>query len=309
MKKFYLLLVFVCFSVVSFSQTNSISLYVFVPEQSNEIPDVSVNYLSNTLCVAATTDGLAAQTDYVTQFLLVPKVNAVTKNILANTQQQIVLTLDVNIQVVDNLSGTIYSSEVVTLKGVGTNVTKAYNMAFRNLNKNHAQIQTLISKAKKKIIAYYNAEGENIIKRALLLSKQKKYDEAFYILSMIPSQSDKYDMAISTAMKVWDEYEKYSCAINIGKARSAWLANQDVDGANLAGLYLAEVFLDSPCYNDAMELYKDIKDRIGELWKFEMKQFDTDSELKLAKVQAIQNIGIAYGKGQQPGLVIHKSKY
>lgn len=309
MKKIVSLLIFVCFSIALFSQTNNISVYVYVPEQTEEVPESSITYLSNTLCEAATTDGLAAQTDYVTQFLLVPKVNSVTKNILANTQQQIVLTLDVFIQVVDNLSGTIYASEVVSLKGVGTNATKAYNMAFRSLNKNHTQIKTLISKAKKKVIEYYNSEGENIIKRAQLLAKQRKFDEAFYLLSMIPSQSNGFDMATSASLNIWGEYEKYACSINLGKARSVWLANQDIDAANMAGMYLATVLPDSPCYNDAVELYKDIKAKVGELWNFEMKLCETENDLRLAKIQAIQNVGVAFGKGQQPGMIIHKSKY
>ena len=195
------------------------------------------------------------------------------------------------------------------LKGVGTNETKAYNAAFKTLSKNHAQITVLASKAKEKIITYYESESNNIIKKAKLLADQEKYDEAFYMLSMIPSQCSKFDSAISAGLDMWKKYKNFSCASNIGKARSAWFANQNIDGANLAGIYLAQIFPDAPCYADAMQLYQDIKSRIGELWQYEMKHYDTEAELRMAKIQAWQAIGVAYGKGQQPELVIHKSRY
>lgn len=309
MKKILSLVVFVCMTMAAFAQSNNIQLYVYAPEQPEEIPESSVGYLVNSLCAAVTTDGLAAQTDYMTQFLLVPKVSVATKNVLANTQQQVVLTLDVFLQVVDNISGTIYANKTINLKGVGTNETKAYNAAFRTLNKNHQQIKALVSTAKQKILAYYEAESENIIKKANLLASQEKYDEAFYLLSMIPSQCSKYDLSISAGLTIWKKYKDYSCSKNLAKAQSAWVAGQDYDAANMAGMYLSRILPDASCYSDAQQLYKDIKTKVGNLWKFEMSVYKDEHELRMAKVKAIQEIGVAYGKGQQPGMIIYKSKY
>ena len=163
-------------------------MYVYIPEQSETIPQSCVDYLSNSLTTAITTDGLAAQSEYLTPFLLVPKVNIATKNTLATTQQQVVLTLDVNLQVVDNTNGTVFASTIINLKGVGTNEIKAYNAAFRSINKSNAKIREFVSNAKAKIIAYYEKEGDNIIQKALHLAEQHKYEEAFYLLSTMPSQ-------------------------------------------------------------------------------------------------------------------------
>lgn len=309
MKRLLSLVALVCTTMTMFAQSNNIQLYVYAPKQAEDIPEASVDYLVNGLCTAVTTDGLAAQTDYMTQFLLMPKVNVATKNLLANTQQQVVLTLDVSLQVVDNISGTIYASKSINLKGVGTNETKAYNAAFRTLSKNHQQIQSLVSMAKQKILAYYEAESENIIKKANLLATQEKYDEAFYLLSMIPSQCSKYDLGISAGLAIWKKYKDYSCGKNLAKAQSAWAAGQDYDAANIAGMYLSRILPDAICYGDAQQLYKDIKDKVGDLWKFEISVYKDDHELRMAKVKAMQEIGVAYGKGQQPKLLINKSLF
>lgn len=308
MKKIMLSLLCLCYVIASSAQEKTISIYVYVPEQSENIPQNCMEYLANSLTTSVTTDGLAAQNEYLTQFLLMPKVGIVTKSVLATTQQQVVLTLDVNLQVVDNISGTVYASTTINVKGVGTNEIKAYNAAFRSVNKSNAKIKGLVSTAKEKIIAYYDAEAENLIKKALLLAEKRNYEEAFYMLSMIPSQCSKYDEAISASLKVWQRYKDISCSKNLEKARAIWVANQNIDAANMAGLYLSEILQDCSCYADAQLLYKDIKSKVGDLWKFEMKHYDTEADLRKARIQAFQAIGVAYGKGQQPNIIITKIK-
>lgn len=306
MKRLLSMIATCCLSLTTFAQ-NNISLYVFAPTQSETVPESSLDYLVNSLCNAVTSEGIAAQNEYVTQFVLIPKVNVATKNVIATTQQQVVYNIDVTIQIADNLSGVVYSSKTLNLKGVGTNEVKAYNSAFRSLGKSNQAIISLANNAKQKILAYYESEASNLIKKANLLATQEKYDEAFYILSMIPSQCSKYDMAISAGMDIWKSYKDYSCSKNLSKAMAAWTANQDIDGANIAGLYLSEILQDAKCYGEALQLYKDIKAKVGDLWKFTMKSYESEQELRMAKVAAIQAIGVAYGKGQQPGLVINKS--
>lgn len=277
---------------IASAQEKSISMYVYTPEQNESILQSCMDYLSNSLTTAVTTDGLAAQNEYLTQFLLMPKVNIATKNMLATTQQQVVLTLDVNLQVVDNISGTVYTSATVNLKGVGTNETKAYNAVFRTINKSNAKIKGLVSTAKEKIIVYYEAKADNIIKKAVLFAEQRNYEEAFYLLSMIPSQCSKYDNALSASMNIWNKYKDTSCSKNLEKARAVWVANQDIDAANMAGIYLSGILPDCSCYGDAQTLYKDIKAKVGELWKFEMKQYDTEADLRKPRFKHFRQLAL-----------------
>lgn len=303
------LFAFVCARAVLVAQTNNISLYVYAPEQTEEVPQASMDYLVNRLCTAIVAEGLAAQDERMTQFVLLPKVNVVSKNVIANTQQQVVLSLDVTLQVVDYKSGTTFASTTLNLKGVGTNEVKAYQSAFSSLRSHNGKLQSLTSTAKQKILVYYDTEADHIIKQANLLARQKHFDEAFYLLSMIPSQCSKFDNALATGLDIWKSYNDHSCSMNLAKAQSAWMAGQDYEAANKAGHYLALILPDADCYGDALQLYKEIKKKVGDLWKFEMSVYKDENALRLAKVKAMQEIGAAYGKGQQPNLVIYKSKY
>lgn len=309
MKRLIFLIAFVVnMALTTYAQNNEIQLYLYAPNQVENIPDASMEYLINNLSSAVTADGLAAQNEYMTQFILIPKVNVASKSIITNTQTQVVLNIDISLQVVDGMSGTLYASSIVNVKGVGTNETKAYNSAFRSINKNQQQIVLLVKAAKQKILSYYEAEADNIIKKANLLAAKNNYEEAFYLLSMIPSQCCKFDASISAGLSLWEKYKVYSCNTNLAKAEAIWVSGQDYNAAIRATEYLCQILPDSDCYAKARQLYNEIKKKVGDLWKYEMKQYNTEAELKKAKIQAFQAIGVAYGKGQQPRVIIQKTR-
>lgn len=310
MKRLIFLIAFVVnMALTAYAQNNGIQLYLYAPNQVEKIPEASMEYLLNNLSTAVTADGLAAQNEYMTQFVLMPKVNVASKNVITNTQTQVVLNIDISLQVVDGMSGTLYASSIVNVKGVGTNETKAYNSAFRSINKKQQQIVVLVKTAKQKILSYYEAEADNIIKKANLLAAKNNYEEAFYLLSMIPSQCSKFDASVSTGLTLWEKFKNYSCNTNLAKAEAVWVSGQDYNAAIKAGEYLSQILPDSKCYGKAKQLYSEIKKKVGDLWKFEMKQYDTESELKKAKIQAFQAIGVAYGKGQQPKVIVKNSMF
>lgn len=296
-------------TMTAYAQNNGIQLYLYAPNQVENIPESSMEYLLNNLSSAVTADGLAAQNEYMTQFVLMPKVNVASKNIITNTQTQVVLNIDISLQVIDGMSGTLYASSTVNVKGVGTNETKAYNSAFRSINKKQQQIVVLAKTAKQKILSYYEAEAGNIIKKANLLAAKNNYEEAFYLLSMIPSQCSKFDASISAGLSLWEKYKNYSCNTNLAKAEAIWISGQDYNAAIEAGKYLSQILPDTECYGKAIQLYNEIKKKVGDLWKFEMKQYDTESELKKAKILAFQAIGVAYGRGQQPKVIVNNSMF
>lgn len=309
MKKILILILGIITSAFAYAQSDGFSIYVYAPQQVEKVPEVSIDFLVNSLCSAVTDDGLAAQNDYMTQFLLIPKVNVATKELLTGARQQVVLTVDLHLRIADNISGTVYSSTTINLKGVGTNETKAYNAAFKTLGKNNTKIKEMVAAAKQKIVAYYESQAGNIINRAKLLVGQDKFGEAFYLLSAIPMQCSKYSSAVSTALSLWPKYKDHACAENVAKARAAWTASMDVNGARAAEPYLAAVLPDSKCYGDATQLYNDIKKQMGELWKFQMTAADNEKELDLARIKAMGVIGVAFAKSRQTQVTINKSLF
>ena len=55
---------------------------------------------------------------------------------------------------------------------------------------------------------------------------------------------------------------------------------------------------DASCYGDAMALYKEIKGKVLDDWKFEMKKYQDGVDLEKARINAMRDIGVAYGSHQ-----------
>ena len=151
---------------------------------------------------------------------------------------------------------------------------------------------------KKKIIEYYDHEGEQLIKKAQFLAQRKKYDEALYWVSLIPQQSKHYDAALAAGQDIYQKYLNNECNINLAYARQAWAAEQNSSGAYAAGEYLANILPDAGCYDEAMELYREIKGKVLDDWKFEMKKYQDGVDLESQRIDAMRQVGVAYGNHQ-----------
>ena len=63
---------------------------------------------------------------------------------------------------------------------------------------------------------------------------------------------------------------------------------------------MAKIQPDAGCYDEAMALYQEIKGKVLDDWKFEMKQYQDSVDIEKSKVNAMREVGVAFGKGQQP---------
>ena len=155
-----------------------------------------------------------------------------------------------------------------------------------------------IEDGKTKVIEYYDHEGEALIKKAQTLARQKEFDQAMYIVSLIPQQSKHYDAALAAGVEIYQAYIDDQCNINLAAAKVAWAAEQNKTGAYAAGEYLANILPDAKCYGEAMELYKEIKGKVLDDWKFEMKKYQDGIDLEKLRIDAMRQVGVAYGTHQ-----------
>ena len=206
--------------------------------------------------------------------------------------------MEMNLYIVDAYAKTIFSSTSFTVKGLGETENKCYLNAITRMPLQTPQIAKFVQEGKEKIIAYYDHEGEQLIKKAKFFAKQKKYDEALYWVALIPQQSKHYDAALATGLEIYQQYLDNECNINLAAARSEWAAQQNAVGAAAAGEYLAKILPDAGCYGDAMALYKEIKGKVLDDWKFEMKIYQDGVDLEKQRIEAARAIGVAYGEHQ-----------
>lgn len=281
------------------SADSRIVLSIALPEQAEPIPTEAQTFIVNKLKQGAAQNGLAAEEGF-SRFVITAVITPMTRDIVVGPPRQIAQTLDVTLYIADAFDQKIFATTSISAKGMGIDENKSYMDAVRHVNTNTKQFKEFAEAGKARIIAYYEAQCDNIIKKAQSLANQKKYEEALFELTAIPDVCKCHDRALQATSEIYQQYIDYLCDVNLAQARTAWAAEQNAVGAEKAGKYLANIYPDAKCYNEAMSLYREIKGKVLDDWKFVMKMYEDGADLEKERIKAWREVGVAYGKHQQP---------
>lgn len=285
-----------------------ITITPYVPPQTDALPEGAENMLSNKLNQIVAASGISGSGLY-SRFIIAPSIVVGTKDILPTAPPMTALTLDVNLYIGDGMDGKRYAGKTITVKGVGSNETKAYIDALKNIKVNDPGIQSFVASGKTKIIEYYNARCGQIIAEAQgIASTQSRYEEAIFKLTSIPEESTEcYNKAMAAIGPIWKKKIERDCKVKLVEANNLWNANQDVATANQVGELLNSIDPEASCYKDAKALSDKIGKRVMEIdkreWNYTM---EVDVNLKRDAIKAWRDVGVAYGQGQ-PKTVVYKS--
>jgi hypothetical protein len=291
-----LLLSCIVFLSYAQNQVNTLTITPVVFEQTEPVSDNVKNLLKNKMMQVASKYGFASG---VTKHrhIMFPDIQVFSKNIVPSAPPKVMMVLEITFYIADYDTKTIYASKIFNLKGVGSNETKAYFSAVKQLNINNQGFAELMETGKQKIIHYYNNNCGLIIKQANNLADQDQYEEALAILARIPSDcADCYNRSLNASKLIYDKYEKQQCLVNLAKAKSVWYSEQNYDGALKTEQYLSQILPGSSCYREALQLEKEIKQKIEDLdnkqWNYAIKKSETDAKIEEARIKAISEIAI-----------------
>lgn len=304
MKRCISILFFLCvilnpFAVNLQAQNNNLALKVIVADQPEPFPHNAKSQLVNKLNLILTKNGLASA-DVLNRFFVTVVATPSTKDVIPGPPMQIAQSMDFTFYIADYYTQVIYSTAMLSSKGVGTNDNKSYMDAIKRLNINNSAVASFVKEGKEKIIKYFNENADKMLLEIRTLAKQREYEKALFLLTGIPYDCKKYTDFMALADDVYQQYVDYLCDINLAEAKAIWASSQNADGAALAGEYLAQILPDAKCYADAENLYKEIKGKVLDDWKFEMKKYQDEVDLESQRIDAWKSIGTAYGEGQQP---------
>lgn len=208
--------------------------------------------------------------------------------------------MEVTFYIADAFNQVVFSTTSVMAKGVGTTEAKTYLDAIRRIDINQPAMQEFVQKGKHKVIEYYNTQADKMFAKARSLAQRNDYEQALFIVTCIPSECDRYEDALALGNEIYQQYIDYLCNVNLAAAKTAWMAEQNSKGAEAAGQFMQYIYPDAACYADAEALYQEIKGKVLDDWKFEMKKWQDGIDIEMAKIYAWRDIGVAYGTNQQP---------
>lgn len=305
-------LIFLCFatSFSIFSQNTAskledqdrIVIAAYVPKQIVNMPEDARSILTNKLNQIVSSSGLGGSASSE-RFIMTANISLLTKDITPTAPPMHAYTIEVQLVIGDGVEGTKFASISKTMKGVGETETRAYISALKNLKTSDPSYQEFINQGKKKIIDYYNAKCDFIIKEAQTLDAKQDYQQAIYKLTSVPQVcKDCFDKCQALVGPIYKKYIEFQCKKYMNEANTIWATNQDYSGAERASEILNKIDPNSSCYKDVVILNDKIAKRIKEIdkreWTFMLKQQQDQVDIDKATIKAVRDVGVAYGQNQ-----------
>lgn len=279
------------------SQNCEIGASLVIPQESNLTPAAAELFSTRVGQLTSDADMMIIEGSNI---VIVPKIVAISKNVLPGPPVKVSQEFEFTLYMVDLNNSNIYSSKTFTLRGIGENESKSQIAALKQIKGDNPDVKNFISEGKAKAVKYYDENYTALIKKAEGYTALKNYEQALFTLLSVPVCSKGYGPSFAAAQKTYQAYIDEMCRINLAKARTAWYSKQSAEGAEDAGIYLSQILPDAGCYDEAVKLYEEIKSRVDEDLRFEMKKYDDAVDIESRRIDAMKAIGVAYGKGQQP---------
>ncbi|MES2812835.1 MAG: hypothetical protein V4670_10240 [Bacteroidota bacterium] len=279
-------------------ELGKIALATYIPAQES-MSEQATNMLTNKLNQIISTNGIA-NSSYNSRFIITANANVMTKDLIASAPPMTALTLDVTLYIGDGIDGKKFASKSITVKGVGTNETKAYIDAMKNINQNDAGIQTFVTNSKNKIVEYYKATCNQLIKESQLLDKQNMFEEAIFKLTSVPAEcTECYNKTMAVIPAIYKKLIDRDCKAKVMEANNLWNATQDYNTAITVGEILSSIDPSAACVNEAKALSAKVGKRVIEIDKREWNlNYEKEVGLQKDLIKAYRDVGVAYGNGQ-----------
>ena len=259
--------------------------------------------LKNKMTAILTKQGLGGEAGQ--RFIITANIDVLNEDVVVTTKEMYQYELGLNFIIGDGYEGTQFAMATVNSTGLGETKAAAYIAAIKKVSPTNAAFKPFITKAKTRIVEYYNSKCDFIISEAQALAKQQDYDAAIFKLMSVPDVCKEcYTKCMDAVQPIYQERIDKEGAQLLASARAVWSAGLNYEAAQEAVPFLAMINPMSSAYSEAIVLTNTISTRIHDLdqreWDFVLKQQQDDVDLQKAAIKAARDVGVAYAENQQP---------
>jgi len=291
----------------SIDDIGKIALSVIMPENVETLNASQISKLESKVTQICTKAGLSAS-GYDQTFVIYPKFDIYETNVVEGGMQNItVIKCELSLYIKQVSNNVLFSSVVRDLKGSGKTKELAITNAISQIPISDKGLLDFIAEGKNKIIGYYEANCNDIIKKAESYNQSKKYEDAIATILQIPEEiTSCYDQVLDKVSKYYTDYQKQICS-NLILASEAKLATKDYVGALD---HLCDMDPKANCYSEAVKIIKRIENQIADAerrawelrvqkyndakareernWNFKMQQYSDDKAREQRNFKAEQ---------------------
>lgn len=265
-------------------------------QQMTENVDV-LQLLRGKLSTAMTENGMG-MADY-SGIIVSPQTTITNKNVVEGGMKNIyIYDVDLSLAVSQVITGTVFYSVNLTLRGEGYSKDGAIMASIRNLSGNDKRLTTFFSEARTRILNYYKSNTPNILTKAKTLANMQQFEEAIALLASYPETLPQYKTVAVAMENIYATYQRKACNDFLQKAKGAYALGDYEESVQ----WLNEIDMSSPCAKDAAKLAAQIKQSIkaeqAQLLSLYEKQMQSEANIEKQRLQAIENMATAYYKNQ-----------
>lgn len=291
-----------------------ISLNPYVDENEN-LDAAGTSALLSKLSQIATVAGTSGE-GFDNRFVITAHITELEASTTATALPKTAVKVAIGIYVGDGIDGTLFSSYVKELKGIGDSKEQAYASAIKKLQVRDPQLLQSIELGKQRIVDYYDQVSPEILRTAEAAAGSGKYDEAVSMLFAIPMSCRDYQKAQQMIAKYGEISLENANQLLINNARAAWSASPDENGAAQAMQLLNQLNVPSAkALADAKALSNEIASRLKAVsdreWQLtvqqeqhahseQMARIQSEKEQNIAVVNAAASAARAYYKSRPP---------
>lgn len=294
----------------------TIQLTPYISEADSKHNPTSMKMLKDKLRTIITANGLVLAPNETGRFIITAHCTETTKEIIASAPTRIAYTLNIVLCIGDGVTGICFKESIIKTKGVGSTEQKAYINAIKNLNTRSNDISELIMAGTNRILSYYEEAANEIMSNARNCIAATNYDEAAYILNLIPEDVSYSEQVNELLLEVFEKKNEYESAKTLNEARSIWNAGQDKKAAGRALSLLQQISPSSKSYRQAVRLVDDIGQQVKKINALEWEEYRKEeahrramevkeledrqeknrqtSQERLAQIKAVRDIAVAY---------------
>lgn len=280
----------------------SVPMGIYIDEGASCVPEYAQSVLENKMKQIVSVNGVGSSNN--SQFFITCFVNDLNKHVLGGAPIKHVLKSEITFYIADAQNQRIYETVTFTSEGIGNSENEAYLNIFKQIDVRSSNITKFVAQANRKILDYYESQINFISAEAESLAKLGQFDAAYYLLSCVPKECENYDVIELTVLNVYQMQIDEASLKALQRAKAAWASGHNPECALEAASHLAEVSYYSSCYCDADALANEIKAFAIEEHFYNREQlekhFDWMRNHEDKKLDAWRDVGVAYGRNQQP---------
>jgi hypothetical protein len=303
MKKNIIFVFLFFIQITSFCQVNEIgkiTISVVMPNNVDGLNQANLQKLENKILQILTNNAIGA-TGYKNDFVIYPMFEIYeSKSVEGGLENLVMLNSQLSLYIKNVKSNLVFATINKSLVGTGKDKQQALTNSISRINVNDKDFQSFIEVGKNKIVAYYAANCDDMIRNAESLSQKQEYEQAIGLLLSIPKEVSCYKKATDKSIEVYKAYQNQKCLVQLQNAKTELSGNNYSSALNI----LSHIDPSTNCNKEAQALIQKIEPKVDaaerEALKIQMKIYDDAVQLEKQRIQAVKDIAVAYYNRTQP---------